>query len=271
MDDGCLVVSRIQDRLRAAGHSLAGDGMLLRLRNASIALVAAVAAVGLGLTLFISQLGFPGAFSGPIPGNPAKVGTVHDSIALTHSPGVASSPSRSRSGAGSAAAVPTHSRRASNAGTPGVGDSHRFTPSPDAQPGPVASQPTSSVPPSEPTAPPTAPAQSPAAAAPTPVAAGATPTGTSNGGSKPNAAAAVKAASDGSKSAPSTTVKSKADKDGGQSVSVAKSNSSAAEKAAKDQSTAFSPQAPAAPTAAAGPAPEVSSPAAAKEAADGGR
>lgn len=268
MDDGCLVVSRIQHRLQAAGHSLAGDGMLLRLRNASIALVAAVAAVGLGLTLFIAQLGFPGAFSGPIPGSPAKVGTVHDSIALTHSPGVA--PSRSQSGARSGVAASTHPRRAGNGGTPGVGGSHRFTPSPQAQPGPVASQPASSVPVSEPTASPTAPPQSPAAATPTPVAAGATPTGTSNGGSKPNASAAIKAASDGSKSVPSTTVKSKADKDGGQSVSVAKSNASPAEKAAKDQSTASSPQSAAAPTAAASPASEVSNPAAAKEAADSG-
>jgi hypothetical protein len=65
------------------GSSLAGDGLLVRLRSTSIALLGVVAAVGLGLIAFISQLGWPGTFNAPIPGSPAEAGTVHDAIALT--------------------------------------------------------------------------------------------------------------------------------------------------------------------------------------------
>ncbi|HMC50148.1 MAG TPA: hypothetical protein VKH20_05845, partial [Solirubrobacterales bacterium] len=58
--------------------------MLLRLRRASIALLGLVGAVGLGLVIFISQIGWPGVFSGPLPGTPTRVGAVDDTIALTH-------------------------------------------------------------------------------------------------------------------------------------------------------------------------------------------
>lgn len=49
------------------GSSLAGDGLLVRLRSTSIAMLAAVAVVGLGLVAFASQVGWPEVFSGPIP------------------------------------------------------------------------------------------------------------------------------------------------------------------------------------------------------------
>ncbi len=65
------------------GSSLAGDGLLVRLRSTSIGLLGLVAAVGLGLIAFISQLGWPGVFSQPIPGSPSEAGSVHDAIALT--------------------------------------------------------------------------------------------------------------------------------------------------------------------------------------------
>ena len=65
------------------GLSLADGSMLLRLRRASIALLGLVGAVGLGLVFFISQIGWPGVLSGPLPGTPTRVGTVHDAIALT--------------------------------------------------------------------------------------------------------------------------------------------------------------------------------------------
>src|SRR3954453_6946541 len=67
------------------GLSLADGSMLLRLRRASIALLGLVGAVGLGLVFFISQIGWPGVLSGPLPGTPTRVGAVHDAIALTHS------------------------------------------------------------------------------------------------------------------------------------------------------------------------------------------
>ncbi len=79
---------KVASRLRQAlsdtvlGSSLAGDGLLIRLRSTSIAILAAVAVVGLGLVAFISQLGWPSVLSGPIPQNPTR-GVVHnDPIAL---------------------------------------------------------------------------------------------------------------------------------------------------------------------------------------------
>src|SRR6187399_278902 len=63
--------------------SLADGSILLRMRRASIALLALVGAVGLGLIVFISQLGWPGVVSGPLPGPPTQAGTVHNAIALT--------------------------------------------------------------------------------------------------------------------------------------------------------------------------------------------
>jgi hypothetical protein len=86
MIDGCvLVLSRARTLLSRSifGTSLAGDGLLVRLRSTSIGLLGVVAAVGLGLIAFISQLGWPGVFSQPIPGSPVEAGTVHDAIALT--------------------------------------------------------------------------------------------------------------------------------------------------------------------------------------------
>jgi hypothetical protein len=59
------------------GSSLAGDGLLVRLRSTSIALLAVVAAVGLGLVAFISQMGWPAVFSGPIPAGP-ELGVVRN-------------------------------------------------------------------------------------------------------------------------------------------------------------------------------------------------
>lgn len=64
------------------GLSLAQDSMLLRLRRASLALLALIGAVGLGLVVFISQLGWPAVLSGPLPAGPAKI-KVQDGLALT--------------------------------------------------------------------------------------------------------------------------------------------------------------------------------------------
>ena len=89
MNDGYReMLSKIRQRSWEVGQSLAGDGMLLRLRNASIALVAAVAAVGLGLTLFISQLGFPGCLQRPDSRQSGQSGSVHNAVALSQGPAV---------------------------------------------------------------------------------------------------------------------------------------------------------------------------------------
>jgi hypothetical protein len=264
------MLSKIRQRSWEVGQSLAGDGMLLRLRNASIALVGAVAAVGLGLTLFISQLGFPAVFSGPIPGNPTKAGSVHDAIALTQGTALApSSPlpgSRSRT---SASGHPRHTGRSGSGGHSGGPD--QIAVSPGTQRSPAEQSPAASVPapvPATPTVESSPPAPSPAPV--TAVVESQPKSGTDNqstgvpgGGSKPSAPSTAKVTSDGSSKSkgPQTS------KSDGQTVSTAKSTSPA-EKAGKDQGAAASPG-PAAPPA---PAPAGgSSPAAAKEAADSGK
>jgi hypothetical protein len=230
--------------------------MLLRLRNVSIALVGAVAAVGLGLTLFISQLGFPAVFSGPIPGNPtAKVGTLHDAVALTHSPGAASqSPSRHAKSSAAAGAR----RRPSggvNGGNTSLGGSHELADSPGTQASPTA-PPAAAVPVSEPTAPSTGRAPSAPASAPAPAVAGSP--------SKPSPAGQSKGIADAkSKSSPTTVVK----------ATTGGSVSAASQKSGVDQSGAASSPGPvtSSPGPAVGETPAATSPAAAKEAADSGR
>lgn len=80
-----VVLSRARKRLSRSvfGSRLAGDGLLVRLRSTSIGILGIVTAVGLGLVAFISQLGWPGVLTSPIPGSHSEAGTVHDAIALT--------------------------------------------------------------------------------------------------------------------------------------------------------------------------------------------
>lgn len=91
-----MVLSKVGHALSHSvlGSSLAGDGLLVRIRSTSIALFGLVTVIGLGLVVFISQQGWPGAFSSPIPANPPKLGTVHDAVALNRSSPPAGSPSR---------------------------------------------------------------------------------------------------------------------------------------------------------------------------------
>ncbi len=179
------------------GSSLAGDAMLVRLRSTSIALLALVTAIGLGLVAFISQLGWPGIVNSPIPSNPTEAGAVHGAIALTHSPPAAAhsprrSPrSRAAGAAGKAAPTRGHAVPARNS-APGVGGSHQLGGSP-AGPSPTAEaqpQPTS-VPVSQPTGAPqvTTPAPS---ASPAPVVAVAEPPRSSVTSSKDSSASGSK-------------------------------------------------------------------------------
>lgn len=260
------MLSKIRQRSWEVGQSLAGDGMLLRLRNASIALVATIAAVGLGLTLFISQLDLPAVFNGPIPDNPVKVGNVRDAVALTHGPDHARpSPVRGSRSRPPASKHPRHAGRSGSGGDRGGSD--QIAVSPGTQRSPAGQSPAAPVRapgPATPTVEPSPPAHSPA---PTPAAVESPPsggqsTGASGGGSQPNPPSTAKATND-------VSGKSKAPPSGksdGQIVSAAKPTAPS-EKAGKDQSAAVSP-APVAPA----PAPSGSaSPAAAKEAADSGR
>ncbi|HEY0392721.1 MAG TPA: hypothetical protein VGC63_13540 [Solirubrobacterales bacterium] len=269
----------MRQRVRAAGQSLAGDGMLLRLRNASIALVAAVAAVGLGLTLFIAQLGFPGVFTSPIPAGPTKIGAVHDAVALTRSPAVSQSlPAVGGRPGAVGAGRPRHPGRAAvekNSGSgAGRGGPRHLAVSPGTVRSPAGEQPNASVPapaPAAPQAPPVASAPSPA---PVPAAVESpkpSPGGQSKESSDGEASlnsASAKAIGDGS-------AKSKGPRTAGSdghTASVANSNGSPAEKAGQDRSSAAAPKPTVPPPPpAAKPAPETAGPAAAKEAADSAR
>jgi hypothetical protein len=258
------------------GLSLAEGSMLLRLRRASIALLGLVGAVGLGLVLFISQIGWPGVLSGPLPGAPSRVGTVDDAIALTH-PGPAigtARPAPVSAGGGASAAV----RRGS--GLTGGSRVDQSKPSSDGtgiNPGHGTSQPGSPQP---------APGPEPAAPTPTtpsaaPTVASSPPTSTSepvktSTGTKTSEAAVAKAVSDNSKSVAATATKSQGQKsanDQGSSSGSSKSSEASSAKAKRDESVAKTKaKAPPAPTPAPAPAPEksapASNPAASKEAAD---
>lgn len=67
---------------RAIGTTLAGDGLLIRLRSTSIGLLGAVAATGLGLIAFAANQDWPGAFNSPIPPAPPALSAVDDAVAL---------------------------------------------------------------------------------------------------------------------------------------------------------------------------------------------
>lgn len=245
--------------------------MLLRLRRASIALLGLVGAVGLGLVFFISQIGWPGVLSGPLPGTPTRVGTVHDAVALTHSgPAIATARAATIS-AGQGAGGAAHRGSGSPGGGFQVGHSKQPEGSAGVHSGHGTNQPGSSQPAPAPEV--VTPAPTPAA---TPAAVSSPPASTSepvdtSSSSKASEAAVAKAISDNSKSAPATATKSqgqKAAKDQGASSGSTKSSEASSAKAKRDESVAKT-KAKAPPPA---PAPEKSapapSPASAKEAAD---
>jgi hypothetical protein len=251
------------------GLSLAEGSMLLRLRRASIALLGLVGAVGLGLVFFISQIGWPGVLSGPLPGTPTRVGTVHDAIALTH-PGPAIATARPAAvgasrGGGSAA------RRVDSSRGSQLGHSKQLGDGAGVHSGHGIAQPGSSQPAPEPEPATPVPAPSPTSTvASSPAPSTSEPVKTSVG-SKASEAAAVKAVSDSSKSAATATKSQgqKSTKDQSSSSASTKSSEASSAKAKRDESVAKTKaKAPSAPA----PAPEKSapapSPAAAKEAAD---
>ncbi len=206
-----LVLSRARHLLSSSvfGSSLAGDGLLVRLRSTSIGLLGVVTAVGLGLVAFISQLGWPGVFNAPIPGSPHEAARVHDAIALTRqAPPIESAlPTRN-------APAPTGSRPALSPGgaagvggpgaDSGIGGSHGLGGSGGAQtPSPVEQPPVAAAP--ESTSQPVAVVPVAAPAAPQPSATGGPSTSGSGSGVKdgapaspkpPNGTAGVKPAGD---------------------------------------------------------------------------
>jgi hypothetical protein len=241
------------------GLSLAQDSMLLRLRRASLALLALIGAVGLGLVVFISQLGWPAVLSGPLPAGPAKVGKVQDGFALTQPAPRGGSGAVDRQGGLAAIGVAEGTKRRRSSRSPGesrLGGSHELASTPSAPSNPAAGAP--------PTPSPTPPASEPAPvvsvpAPSSPTTASVESTATTVGASKASSDSGRAAGLAGAKSQGQQTA---AGKD--PSSSSSKSSELASVKAHRDESTA----APVAPTS---DAPAASSPAAAKEAADAAR
>lgn len=239
------------------GLGLAGGSMLLRLRRTSIAMLAVVGAMGLGLVVFISQLGWPAVLSGPLPGAPAKVESVHPGVALTR-PAPLLAPGSPAVGRRNAAA-----RRARQGGVgadrqaggkTGVGGSRGANSAGGSQPGSGTG---SGEPVSQPASQP-APIVSPPASS--------TP-GSVNSGSS-SAAGNAKAANDGARSTSIASSKSS----GGPQTAGSPSGSSKSGEQATTKASSDSAAAATTPPPAANPAPPPSaSPAAGKEAADTAR
>jgi hypothetical protein len=271
---GVEVAYKVGHALRRSlgGLSLAQGSMLLRMRRASIALLGIVGGVGLGLVFFISQIGWPGVLSGPLPAPPTRVGAVHDAVALIH-PGPATATARLAPGGAGQSAGGVARRGSGPSGGPRLG--HAKQPgsrSAGVHPGRHVSEPSSSQPAPEPE--PVTPAPAPAPTPPvvsTPASTPSEPVRTSSS-PKPSEAAVAKAISDNSKSATATATKSqgqKSTKDQASSAGSTKSSEASSAKAKRDESVAKAKaKAPPPPS----PAPEKSAPApnpaAAKEAAD---
>jgi hypothetical protein len=274
------VVSKVgQAFSRSLGRlSLADGSMLLRMRRASIALLALVGAVGLGLIFFISQLGWPGVVSGPLPGPPTQAGTVHNAIALSDA-------ARSSDAVGPVAiAAGRPAQGLSQRGSPGsraggrsqLGDGKKLAAAPGAQPGQGVDQPATQ-PPSQPAAEPApVPVTTPPAPAPTtavvespPQPSAADQAKKADANSKATETSVAKAVSDSSKSTATKSQGQKSSNDKGTSSSQASDAASA--KAKRDESAAKAKAKANAPSTAVTPeksTPAGASPAAAKEAAD---
>jgi hypothetical protein len=166
-----MVLSKVGHALSHSvfGSSLAGDGLLVRIRSTSIALFGLVTAIGLGLVVFISQQGWPGAFNSAIPSNPPELGVVHDAVALTHPAPAGSSPKAALVARPAVPALARGAGRGSHAsggsGIPGGSGIHRAH-----QVEGTPSAPPSHTPTPQPSAPVSEPAGQPAATSPAPTA-----------------------------------------------------------------------------------------------------
>lgn len=240
------------------GLSLASGGMLLRLRRTSIALLALVGAVGLGLIVFISQLGWPAVLTGPIPSAPQKV-TVERGVALTQPAAVGAGTAAAGDGGTAGARTRQGENRADRgaAGESNLAGSRGLTAAADTQPGAGSGQPAVAQPAPQPTTQPSPTTSPPAATIPA-----------AAGNQSSTAAGNAKAASDGARSAELAAAKQQGPKTAAKdpaSAGGSKSADLASVKAQHDGSTAADPAPPTAP-----PAP-AANPAAAKEAADAAR
>jgi hypothetical protein len=169
---GVEVLSRLRQALsqHVSGSSLAGDGMLVRIRSTSIALLSLVTAIGLGLIIFIAQQGWPEVFSGAIPAAPRAAVVHNDTIVLPPAGSTGGPAGRPAGGtAGGASAGSTASPRhapSTDGGSALAGSRQVVADAPSAHTAPVAAQPSPTPAPSPAqveTTPPPAPAPQPVA------------------------------------------------------------------------------------------------------------
>lgn len=277
------VVSKVgQAFSRSLGSlSLADGSMLLRMRRASFALFALVGAVGLGLLVFIAQLGWPGVVSGPLPGPPTRAGTVDTAVALAESPATAAGaigPAAVEDGRPARDSSQRESGGTNNSGGQGssqLGRAKKLAAAPGAQPGQGSNQPAAQPPASTPAPAPTTPTTS----APSTVVVESPPQSSSadqakKASSNPRTTetAVTKAVSDsaGSTGSNAKSQGQKSATDRGTSSGSSKASEAASAKAKRDESAAKA-KAPPVAAAPAPSAPPAQSPAAAKEAADAAR
>jgi hypothetical protein len=152
-----MVLSKVGHALSHSivGSSLAGDGLLVRIRSTSIALFGLVTAVGLGLVIFIAQQGWPGVLNSPIPANPPELGAVHGAVALTQPvfpgppPQAVAVARRAAPGPVHGAGRGSHPSSGSGIGGSGIHRAHQVAGTPTVPP-PPAGTPQPSAPVSEP-------------------------------------------------------------------------------------------------------------------------
>jgi hypothetical protein len=144
-----VVLSKVGHELsrRVIGSTLAGDGLLVRIRSTSIGLLGLVAATGLALVAFVSNQGWPDSLNSPIPGSPPSASAVHDAVAVGQPrSAVGASLTQAREVGRGSAHVPGKGGGARSAPSP-AGPGHLrgarqvAGPSPKSAPGPLVTSP----------------------------------------------------------------------------------------------------------------------------------
>jgi hypothetical protein len=136
------VLSRSRQTLsrRLSDSSLVGNSMLVRLRSGTIGLLGVVTAVGLGLVMVLSQQGWPGVATGPLPPRPPARFVQHETIALpvalSDQSAHRGTPARSRSRRSKPATPDRAPAHAPHSVEPGLAGSHQAA-EPTSQPAPA--------------------------------------------------------------------------------------------------------------------------------------
>jgi hypothetical protein len=175
-DARSVLARRGKALLRRLGKvSLAGDGLLERMRSTTFALLGITAAMALGLVAIAAQQVWPDLPFSPLPGPVAKHGEVHDALAVAQPDGAGVGSAQPAGRSGTAAAAPPSGGAVTDKGGSRLAESHQLEssgageePAPDAPsgqdaaPSPGQSEPSPSGPPAAVPTPTPTPESSPA-------------------------------------------------------------------------------------------------------------